>query len=285
MSWLTRVVRPKLRALVEKNEIPDDLWHKCPKCDQMLYHRELVTNKNVCHYCDNHLRMGAEDRFRLLFDNEDYQLIDMPEVAEDPLKFKDSKRYVDRIKENRAKTGELDSVAGAIGKIDGETVVISAFNFQYMGGSLGLAAGEMFITAAEKAIELGVPYITIPSTGGARMQEGTLSLMQLPRTVVAVSRVKEAGLPYIVILADPTTGGVSASFAMLGDIAISEPGAMIGFAGRRVVEQTIREKLPDDFQTAEYLLEKGMLDMVVHRRDLRAQLGKLLKLINHPQLH
>ncbi len=285
MSWLTRVVRPKLRALVEKNEIPDDLWHKCPKCDQMLYHRELVTNKNVCHYCDNHLRMGAEDRFKLLFDNADYELIEMPEVPEDPLKFKDSKRYVERIKENRAKTGELDSVAGAVGSIDGETVVISAFNFQYMGGSLGLAAGEMFITAAEKAIELGVPYITIPSTGGARMQEGTLSLMQLPRTVVAVSRVKEAGLPYIVILADPTTGGVSASFAMLGDIAISEPGAMIGFAGRRVVEQTIREKLPEDFQTAEYLLEKGMLDMVVHRRDLRERLGKLLKLINHPQLH
>jgi len=273
MSWLTDVVRPKIKALIhKKKDIPDNLWSKCPKCEHMLFHRDLVANHHVCHYCQKHLRLSAKDRLNLLFDDQKYTEIDVPEVKQDPLHFKDSKRYTDRLKSYRQKTGRKDAVILAYGLIGGQSTVVYLLDFNFMGGSMGMAAGKGMLVAAEKAIQTNSPLLVVTGSGGARMQEGILSLMQMPRTTIAVSQVKEAGLPYITLLTDPTTGGVSASFAMLGDIAIAEPGAIIGFAGRRVVEDTVRQKLPEDFQTAEYLLDHGMIDMVVHRHKLRENL-------------
>ncbi|MBM3952391.1 MAG: acetyl-CoA carboxylase carboxyltransferase subunit beta [Rhodospirillales bacterium] len=280
MNWLKNFVRPKLRQLVGKpKDVPDDLWHKCPACGQMIFHRELEKNLRVCQHCGHHLRLSAPERFAMLFDERAYQTIEVKAPLHDPLKFRDQKKYADRLKDAQAKTGRDDAVAVAHGRIGGEAAVVAALDFAFMGGSMGIAVGEGLLAAADLAKERRAPLIVVTSSGGARMQEGIFSLMQMARTTIAVEELRAARIPYIVVLADPTTGGVSASFAMLGDIAIAEPGAIIGFAGARVIEQTIREKLPEGFQRAEYLLDHGMVDMVVHRQDLRATLAKLLRLL------
>ncbi|MBR9971281.1 acetyl-CoA carboxylase, carboxyltransferase subunit beta [Magnetospirillum sulfuroxidans] len=281
MNWLTNYVRPKLQALVRPKEVPDNLWHKCPSCGHMIFHRDLEKTLNVCQHCGHHMRLAVKKRLEMLFDDGKYTRIELPKVADDPLKFKDQKRYTDRLKDTRAKTGEHDAIVVAHGRCAGQNVVIAAFNFDFQGGSMGVAVGEGIVAAAELAVLQDAPLIVIPASGGARMQEGILSLMQMARTTVAVDKVKEKRLPYIVLLTDPTTGGVSASFAMLGDIAISEPGAVIGFAGARVIESTIREKLPEGFQKAEYLLEKGMIDMVVARKDLRDTIGRIISMLRN----
>ena len=279
MSWLTNFVRPKIRALVKKTDVPDNLWDKCPSCGQMIFHRELEANLRVCPHCNHHLRIDVKRRLELLFDGGQYERAELPKVELDPLKFRDRKRYVDRLKDSQSKTEEQDAIVVASGLMGGQKVVIAAFNFVFMGGSLGAAVGEGLVTASEIAVREQAAFIAIPASGGARMQEGILSLMQMPRSVIAVDRVKEAGLPYIVLLTDPTTGGVSASFAMLGDIHVSEPGAVIGFAGARVIEETIREKLPEGFQRAEYLLDHGIVDLVVARKDLPRELAKIISLL------
>jgi acetyl-CoA carboxylase carboxyl transferase subunit beta len=279
MSWLTNFVRPKIRALVRKSEVPDNLWDKCPACGQMIFHRELEANQRVCTQCGHHLRIGVKRRLELLFDDGAYTKIDLPKVEADPLKFRDSKRYTDRLRDAQAKSGEQDAIVVASGMIHGIETVVAAFNFDFMAGSMGTAVGEGIVTAADLAVEKQAALIAIPASGGARMQEGILSLMQMPRSVIAVDRVKEAGLPFIVLLTDPTTGGVTASFAMLGDIHVAEPGAQIGFAGQRVIEETIREKLPEGFQRAEYLLDHGIVDIVVPRKELRDQLARLIGLL------
>ncbi|WP_420548637.1 acetyl-CoA carboxylase, carboxyltransferase subunit beta [Curvivirga sp.] len=280
MNWLTNFVRPKIKALVgAKPDVPDNMWHKCPGCGQMLFHRDLEANLNVCTHCDHHLRLPVLKRLASLFDDAAYTRIELPKVPVDPLKFRDRKRYTDRLKEARNKTGEEDAIVVGHGKMSGVDTVIAAFNFEFMGGSMGTAVGEGIVVAAHLAVQQKAPLIVIPASGGARMQESILSLMQMPRTTVALQELSEAGLPYIVLLTDPTTGGVSASFAMLGDIHVAEPGCMIGFAGRRVIEQTVREVLPDGFQTAEYLHEHGMVDMVVSRLDLKQALGNLIHMI------
>ncbi|RED51463.1 acetyl-CoA carboxylase, carboxyltransferase subunit beta [Aestuariispira insulae] len=284
MNWLTNFVRPKIKALVGgKPDVPDNMWHKCPGCTQMIFHRDLTTNRHVCPHCDHHLRMPLLERMDMLFDNSAYNRIELPKVVSDPLKFRDRKRYTDRLKEARHATGEDDAVIVAHGKIGGSNAVIAGLNFDFMAGSMGTAVGEGIIAAARLAVVQKAPLIVIPASGGARMQESILSLMQMPRTTVAVQEVKEAGLPYIVLLTDPTTGGVSASFAMLGDIQIAEPGCLIGFAGRRVIEQTVREVLPDGFQTAEYLYDHGMIDMVVSRPELKDTLSGMIDLIMNPK--
>ncbi|MBT5570240.1 MAG: acetyl-CoA carboxylase carboxyltransferase subunit beta [Alphaproteobacteria bacterium] len=283
MSWLSEFVRPKIRALVGKNDVPDNLWHKCPACEQMLFHRELEENQHVCHACGHHLRINPRQRLELLFDDGAYTRIDLPAVTSDPLKFRDSRRYTDRLKDAQTKSGEREAIIVAHGTISGQPAVIAAFDFSFMGGSMGQAVGAGLLTAADTALAQNAALIAIPASGGARMQEGMLSLVQMPRTVIAVDRVREAGLPYVVLLTDPTTGGVSASFAMLGDIQIAEPGATIGFAGKRVIQDTVREELPEGFQTAEYLREHGMVDMVVPRAELPAMLGRLLSLLREKQ--
>jgi acetyl-CoA carboxylase carboxyl transferase subunit beta len=241
----------------------------------MVFLKEWEDNQRVCPRCDFHDRIGPKHRFEYLFDGK-YQELPAPEVREDPLKFRDSKRYTDRLKEARAKTGERDALINARGKVGGHEVVIGVQDFAFMGGSMGIAVGTAFVAGVRAAIEAKVPYVIFTASGGARMQEAVLSLMQLPRTTVAITELKEAGLPYIVVLTDPTTGGVTASYAMLGDIQIAEPGALIGFAGQRVIEQTIREKLPEGFQRAEYLLQHGMIDMVVPRQELKERLATLI---------
>ncbi len=276
MNWLTSFVRPKIKALMRKEEVPDNLWAKCPSCDHMLFHRDLADNMHVCHHCGHHMRLSVAKRLEYLFDDGAFTKVPVPDVATDPLKFKDTKKYTDRLKEYRTKTGSQDVIDVAYGQIGGKSAVVAAFNFAFMGGSMGMAVGEAILTAAELAVKSRCALIIIPASGGARMQEGILSLMQMPRSIIAVEKVKKAGLPYITLLTDPTTGGVSASFAMLGDISIAEPGAIIGFAGARVIEETIRQKLPEGFQKAEYLLEHGMIDMVVPRKELNAKIGILL---------
>ena len=279
MSWLERFARPKVSGLFRKPDIPQDLWEKCEKCEQMIFHRELESNLRVCPRCDHHMRLGAEQRLAQLFDEEKYQSIELPAVDEDPLRFRDRKRYADRLREARSKTGHDDAIVVAHGQIGGAPAVVAAFDFGFLGGSMGTAVGESLLAAARLAILQEAPLIVIPSSGGARMQEGVLSLMQMARTTIAVDELKEAGVPYVVLLTNPTTGGVTASFAMLGDITIAEPGAVIGFAGPRVIEETIRERLPEGFQRAEYLRDHGMVDMVVHRRKLRETLSLLLSLL------
>lgn len=279
MNWISNFVRPKIRALVKKAQVPDNLWHKCPACTQMIFHRELEASLRVCPHCGHHMRLGARKRLELLFDDGKYTVVELPEVAVDPLRFRDRKRYVDRLRDAAASTTEKEAILVAHGRMDGEAMVIAAFDFAFMAGSMGVAVGEGLLAAARLAVLQEAPLIVIPASGGARMQEGILSLMQMPRTVIAVDQVKEAGLPFFVLLTDPTTGGVSASFAMLGDIAIAEPGAVIGFAGQRVIEETIRETLPEGFQSAEYLFEHGMVDMVVHRRELRDTFINLQRLL------
>lgn len=283
MNWLTNFIRPRIRSLVEPKEVPDNLWQKCSACEGMLFHRDLKDNLNVCYHCGYHLRITVKERLELLFDNGLYAKIDLPDVPFDPLKFRDRKRYSDRLREAQSQTGLKDAITLAKGSIGGQNAIVAAFNFSFMGGSMGTAVGEAIVKAAEEAVKSRSALIIIPSSGGARMQESTLSLMQMPRTVIAVEMVKDAKLPYIVFLIDPTTGGVSASFAMLGDIHMAEPGAMIGFAGRRVIEETVRETLPADFQTAEYLLEHGMVDMVVARPQMRETVARVLNLLMQPQ--
>jgi acetyl-CoA carboxylase carboxyl transferase subunit beta len=273
MSWLNRV-RNKIPFL-PKRETPETLWHKCPECGAMVFLKEYEENQLVCPRCEHHGRIGPRLRFEILMD-PGYTVLPPPQVKEDPLKFRDSKRYTDRLKAARQATGEPDALLNARGTIDGRRAVMGVQDFAFMGGSMGMAVGAAFVAGARDAIANMSPYIIVTAAGGARMQEGILSLMQMPKTTVAIAELKEAGLPYIVILTDPTTGGVTASYAMLGDVHIAEPGALIGFAGQRVIESTIREKLPEGFQRAEYLLEHGMVDMVVHRRDLRARLIQLL---------
>lgn len=280
MNWLTNFIRPSIRSIVgDQKDVPDNLWQKCPSCEGMLFSKELSANQNVCYHCDYHMPIKVQDRLEGLFDNGKFEKISLPDVPYDPLKFKDKKKYADRLKDTKSKTGEKDAIVVGNGKIGGQNAVVAAFNFAFMGGSMGTAVGEGIVRAAEQAVKNKAALIIVPASGGARMQEGMLSLMQMPRTIIAVDMVKEAKLPYIVLLANPTTGGVSASFAMVGDIHIAEPGATIGFAGRRVIEETVRETLPDDFQTAEYLLEHGMVDMVVERKDLNAKIGQLLGLM------
>ncbi len=273
MSWLNRV-RNKIPFL-PKRETAENLWHKCPECDAMVFLKEFEENLWVCPRCDHHGRIGPRRRFDLLLD-PGYSVLPPPQVREDPLKFRDSKRYTDRIKAARQQTGEPDALINARGTIDGRPAVVGVQDFAFMGGSMGMAVGAAFVVGARDAIAHRSPYVIVTAAGGARMQEGILSLMQMPKTTVAVAQLREAGLPYIVILTDPTTGGVTASYAMIGDIHIAEPGALIGFAGQRVIESTIREKLPEGFQRAEYLLDHGMVDMVVHRRELRERLSLLL---------
>jgi len=282
MSWLSNFVRPKIRALVAKPDVPDNLWHKCTKCEAMIFHRDLEQNLHVCQHCGHHMRLKPEERLAMLFDDGKFETIKLPKVPADPLKFRDSKRYVDRLRDARSKTGHQDAILVAHGTVGGMNTVIAAFDFGFMGGSMGIAVGEGMLAAANLARLQEAPLIVVPASGGARMQEGILSLMQMPRTTIAVQQVKEAGLPYIVILTDPTTGGVTASFAMLGDIHIAEHGAQIGFAGARVIEETIRETLPEGFQRAEYLLEHGMVDIVVRRGDLRDTLVRVLDILRRP---
>lgn len=284
MNWLTNFVLPKIRAVVTKKDVPDNLWHKCPNCGQMLFHRDLEANLFVCGSCGHHLRLDPEKRLAMLFDEGRFARIELPKTIVDPLRFRDRKRYSDRLKEAQAKSAAgQDAIVVAHGTIGGIPSVLAVFDFAFMGGSMGIAVGEGLLAAARLAVLQEAALVVVPSSGGARMQEGILSLMQMPRSTLAVEMVKEAGLPYIVLLTDPTTGGVSASFAMLGDITLAEPAAVIGFAGARVIEETIREKLPEGFQRAEYLLEHGMVDMVVPRRDLAATLRRIIALLRHPE--
>jgi acetyl-CoA carboxylase carboxyl transferase subunit beta len=274
MNWLSRV-RNGIQSLT-KRQSADNLWHKCRKCEAMVFTKEWEDNGYVCPRCDHHDRIGPAIRFDALFDRQKYEVLDSPEVREDPLKFRDTKRYTARMKAARSSTGERDALINAVGKIESHPAVVGFQDFAFMGGSMGVAVGAAFVAGVERAIKKRCPYILFTAAGGARMQEGILSLMQMPRTTVALAKLREAGLPYIVVLTDPTTGGVTASYAMLGDVQIAEPDALIGFAGQRVIEQTIREKLPEGFQRAEYLLEHGMIDMVVHRHALKDRLGRLI---------
>jgi len=274
MSWLSRV-RSGIPFL-PKRQTAENLWHKCKKCGTMVFAKEWEENYSVCPRCNFHDRIGPTKRFEQLFDAAQYELLHAPEVREDPLRFKDTKRYSERLKAARSANGERDALVNARGKIDGHKTIVGVQDFAFMGGSMGTAVGATFLAGIRAAIADHCPYVIFTASGGARMQEAILSLMQLPRTTVAISELKEAGLPYIVVLTDPTTGGVTASYAMLGDVQIAEPGALIGFAGQRVIEQTIREKLPEGFQRAEYLLEHGMIDMVVSRGELKETLAKLI---------
>lgn len=282
MNWITNSVLPKIKALVQPRDVPDNLWIKCGGCGEMIFHRNLEENRQVCPNCEHHMRIGAETRMEMLFDDDSYNRIELPKPVLDPLKFRDRKRYTDRLKEAQAKTGADDAIVVAHGKMGGAPVVLALFRFDFMGGSMGAAVGDALVRAAELAKAQKAPLVVFPASGGARMQEGILSLMQMPRTVIAREIVRESGLPFVVVLTDPTTGGVTASFAMLGDIHIAEPGAIIGFAGQRVIQETIREQLPDGFQRSEYLLEHGMVDMVVHRKDLRDTLIRVFSMVRDP---
>ena len=278
MNWIANVVRPKIRSFL-KREVAENLWVKCPETGQMVFYKDLEANQFVIPGSNYHMRMGATARLKSLFDGETWSDIEVADVPADPLKVRDERRYVDRLKDARTKTGMKDAIKLGFGRIEQLPVVVAVQDFDFMGGSLGMAAGEAVIKGLETAADKGMPFILFASSGGARMQEGILALMQLPRTTVAVQELREAKRPYIVVLTNPTTGGVTASYAMLGDIHIAEPGALIGFAGPRVIEQTIREKLPDGFQRAEYLKEHGMVDMVVHRHELRPTLARLCRLL------
>ncbi len=276
MSWLTRVRNAIPFIARPADATTDNLWHKCPSCGQMIFQKEWDENLSVCPRCEHHGRIGPKLRFGQIFDEGTFKLIASPAVKEDPLKFRDSKRYTDRLRAARAATSEQDALVNGFGKIEGHPAVVGVQDFAFMGGSMGTAVGATFVAGVKEAIKRRCPYVIFTAAGGARMQEGILSLMQMPRATVAIQQLRAAGQPYLVVLTDPTTGGVTASYAMLGDVQIAEPNALIAFAGARVIENTIREKLPEGFQRAEYLLEHGMLDMVVHRRELRAMLAKTI---------
>ncbi len=273
MSWLNKV-RNAL-PFTPKRDTPDNLWIKCPSCSEMLFVKDYEDNLSVCPHCDHHGRIGADARFDQLLD-AGYELLPAPKVKEDPLKFRDSKKYVDRLKAARAANPHADALTNAFGRIEGQKAVVGVQEFAFMGGSMGMAVGNAFVAGVTRAVREKCPYVAVTAAGGARMQEGILSLMQMPRSTVAIARLRAAGLPYIVVLTDPTTGGVTASYAMLGDVQIAEPGALIGFAGQRVIQDTIREQLPEGFQRAEYLHAHGMVDMVTHRRDMKTMLAQVI---------
>jgi acetyl-CoA carboxylase carboxyl transferase subunit beta len=279
LNWINNVVRPKIRDLLSKREIKENLWVKCPDTGQMVFYKDLEANQHVIPGSDVHMRMGAQDRLRHFFDRGEYEKVAVQEVAQDPLKFRDGRRYTERLKTAKSETQLDDAVLVGEGTLEGQEVVAAAQDFRFMAGSLGMAAGEAVIAGMLRAVEKRTPFILFAASGGARMQEGILSLMQMPRTTIAVQRLREARLPYLVVLTDPTTGGVTASYAMLGDVHIAEPGALICFAGPRVIQQTIREQLPEGFQKAEYLLAHGMIDMVVHRHKMRETLARLCRLL------
>ncbi len=292
MSWLAEYVRPKIRTLLGRREVPDNLWVQCPGCQQMLFTHDLERNLKVCMSCGFHMRPTAAERLAYTFDAEPagsaapqpgFTRIELPRVPADPLRFRDSKRYTDRLKEAREATGLDDAILVAHGTIGGHRAVVVAQAFEFMAGSMGAAVGEAIVAAARLAVLQQAPLIVFTASGGARMQEGAVSLMQMPRTTIATRLVKEAGLPFLTVLTDPTTGGVTASFAMLGDLQLAEPGALIGFAGARVIEQTVRETLPDGYQRAEYLLAHGILDMVVPRAEMRDTLARLIGLLRVPE--
>tara|TARA_B100000674_G_C37831422_1_gene910716 strand:+ start:319 stop:1161 length:843 start_codon:yes stop_codon:yes gene_type:complete len=280
MNWLTNFVKPRLKSLVKRKNVPERLWNNCVSCGNMIHHKDLEHNLRVCMNCDYHFRMSAEDRIKLFFHKDEYCEINLDKITDDPLNFADKKRYKDRLKEYRAKTKRDDAFILIEGNINEKKIITGLMNFEFMGGSMGRAVGGAIVKGAEIAIEKNLPYILVTSSGGARMQEGIISLMQMPRTIAAVDLLNENNIPYIVILTEPTTGGVTASFAMLGDITIAEKGATVGFAGKRVIQDTIREELPIDFQKAEYLKEHGMVDIVSHRKNLKETLYKVLKHIN-----
>jgi len=280
MNWLTNFVKPKLSALVSRKEVPDNLWSNCPSCGNMIHHKDLNANLRVCLKCNYHFRITAEKRIEILFEKNSFKEIKLNKVTDDPLNFNDKKKYKDRLKEYRKKTGRQDAFILGIGHIAEKKAIFGFMNFNFMGGSMGRAVGEGIVMGAKKAIENKCPYIIFTSSGGARMQEGIISLMQMPRTVAAVELLNKNKIPYIVVLTEPTTGGVTASFAMLGDITIAEMGSTIGFAGKRVIQDTIREELPIDFQKAEYLYDHGMVDIVVHRKDLKNNLQTILNHIS-----
>ena len=282
MNWISDWALPKISGLF-KRDVPENLWHKCPACEQMIFRRDLDAALNVCPHCGHHMRISAARRLECTLD-PGFSRIELPKAPADPLRFRDQRRYSDRLKEAQAKSAMDDAVAVGHGAIEGQRAVVAAFEFAFMGGSMGAGVGEAVVTAAKLAVLQDAPLIVFTASGGARMQEGAVSLMQMPRTVIATRLVKEAGLPFIVVMCDPTTGGVTASFAMLGDIHIAEPNALIGFAGARVIEQTVREKLPEGFQRAEYLLEHGILDMVVKRTEMRATLARVISLLREPVL-
>ncbi len=277
MNWLTNFVKPKLSALVKRKNVPDNLWQNCPSCGNMLHHKDLKENLRVCNTCNYHFRMSAEDRIELIFSKEDTKEIELDKISDDPLNFSDKKKYKDRLKEYRKKTKREDAFILLDTKIGKSDIVCGLMNFSFMGGSMGRAVGGAIVKGAKTALEKKCPFVIFTSSGGARMQEGIISLMQMPRTVAAVELLNENKIPYIVVLTEPTTGGVTASFAMLGDITIAEQGSTIGFAGKRVIQDTIREELPIDFQKAEYLKEHGMVDIVCHRRDLKDNLENVIK--------
>jgi acetyl-CoA carboxylase carboxyl transferase subunit beta len=279
MSWLTEFVRPRIRTLLGRREVPENLWIQCPACQQMMFHAELEKTRKICTHCGHHMRASVPERLKWTFDEGAFTRIELPKVPADPLKFRDTKRYTDRLKEHREKSHLDDAIAVAHGTIGGHKAVVAVMAFEFIGGSMGAAVGEGIVRAAQLAVLQDAPLIVFTASGGARMQEGAISLMQMPRTVIATRLVKEKGLPFIVVLTDPTTGGVTASFTMLGDIQIAEPGAEIGFAGARVIEQTVREKLPEGFQRSEYLLAHGILDMVTKRDELPATLARLISLL------
>ncbi len=279
MNWITNYVRPKINSLFSRREVPENLWTKCPECGTMLFHRELADNLNVCTNCDHHMAITPRDRFKALFDGGIFVEVKVPEPLADPLHFKDQKKYPERMKAAQKSTGEKEAMLVAEGEVLRTPIVAAAQDFAFMGGSMGMYVGNAFVAGARRAVELKRPFVVFAAAGGARMQEGILSLMQMPRTTVAIEMLKDAGLPYVVVLTHPTTGGVTASYAMLGDVQIAEPNALICFAGPRVIEQTIREKLPEGFQRAEYLLDHGMLDRVTHRKALRDELVTILRLL------
>ena len=279
MNWISNYVRPKINSLFSRREVPENLWTKCPECGTMLFHRELTENLSVCTNCDHHMPLTARDRLTALFDNGVFTEVDVPLPLADPLHFRDQKRYPDRLKAAQRETGEKEAMLVAEGEIGRTPIVAACQDFSFMAGSMGMYVGNAIVAAAERAVDRKRPLILFSAAGGARMQEGILSLMQMPRTTVAVEMVRDAGLPYIVVLTHPTTGGVTASYAMLGDVHIAEPNALICFAGPRVIEQTIREKLPDGFQRAEYLLDHGMLDRVTHRRDMKDELVTITRML------
>ena len=279
MNWISNYVRPKINSLFSRREVPENLWTKCSECGTMLFHRELSANLNVCSNCDHHMAISPRDRFTALFDTGIFTDVKVPEPVTDPLHFRDQKKYPDRLKAARQATGEREAMLVAEGEVGRTPIVAVAQDFSFMAGSMGMYVGNAMIAAAERAVKLKRPMVLFSAAGGARMQEGILSLMQMPRTTVAVQMLKEARLPYVVVLTHPTTGGVTASYAMLGDVQIAEPNALICFAGPRVIEQTIREKLPEGFQRAEYLLDHGMLDRVTHRKAMRDELVTILRML------
>ena len=279
MNWITNRNRPTVKKVNIVKDIPDNYWDKCPSCGSMLFHSEIQKNNLVCPSCHYHFHLPPLDRLKMLYDDDKFTIVKIPKMKEDPLNFRDIKKYTDRLKDARKKTAQDEAIVVASGKIGGKPVICGVFNFAFMGGSMNTVVGEAILKAADLALTQKAALLLIPASGGARMQEGILSLMQMSRTILAVKKLKQKQLPYIVLLTDPTTGGVTASFAMLADITLAEPGATIGFAGARVIEQTIHEKLPENFQKSEYLWEHGMIDQVVSRADVRDKIIHFLTLL------